>query len=432
MNIFERLDSFLWTFPALLLIVGLGAYLTLASRCVQIRRFPSILRHFYSLLRMREESDGRGIHPLKAFFAAIGGAIGIGNIIVICIAVQLGGPGALFWVWVTGFFAMMLKYSEVFIGIRHRVANHSGSYDGGPMYFLQRAFPKARWVAGIVCLLLCIYGVEILIFSEMVTSLSVNWHLPRWGIIVALLLMILWAAGGGIRRVGQVCSMVIPLFVLIFVGMSLWVLSLNWELLPSLFATVFRSAFTGHAAIGGFAGSTVLMTIVQGAARGCYSGDVGIGYASVVHSETALERPQLQAGLAILGIFLDTFIVCSMSLFLILITDVWMEPMDPGLLVQTALSRYFPYMNLFMPFLIFLLGYSTMTTIFCVGLKSAQFLAPTWGRKIYWLYALITLPLFSSVNPKTALLVMSLSGALLLIINLVGIFRLRKELDFDI
>lgn len=432
MSIFERLDAFLWTFPALLLIVGLGIYLTFASRCVQIRRFPAILRHFYQLVGTREESGGRGIHPLKAFFAAIGGAIGIGNVIVICIAVQLGGPGALFWVWVTGFFAMMLKYSEVFIGIRHRIANQSGSYDGGPMYFLQRAFPKARWIAGIVCLLLCIYGVEILIFSEMVTCISLNWHLPRWGIIVALLLMLLWAGAGGIRRVGELCSAVIPLFVLIFVGMSLWVLSLNWHLLPTLFATVFKSAFTGHAAIGGFAGSTVLMTIVQGAARGCYSGDVGIGYASVVHSESALERPQLQAGLAILGIFLDTFVVCSMSLFLILITGVWMEPMDPGLLVQTALSHYFPYMHLFMPFLVFLLGYSTMTTIFCVGLKAAHFLAPTWGKKAYWLYAIITLPLFSSVNPRTALLVMSLAGALLLIINLVGIFRLRKELDFDI
>lgn len=432
MKIFEQLNAFLWTCPALLLILVLGLYLTFSSRFLQLRRFPAIIREFSRLISLRKPGDVPGIHPLKAFFASIGGAIGISNLIVICIAIQIGGPGALFWIWVTGFFGMMLKYSEVFIGMRHRVANGSGSYDGGPMFFLQRAFPKARWVAAVVCFLLCIYGVEILMFSEVVTVVSTNWHLSRWVVMVVLLATILWAGAGGIRRVGEICARIIPCFVVVFVLMSLSVLAMNWHLLPTVFALVVKSAFTGHAAIGGFAGSTVLMTIVQGATRGCYSGDVGIGYASVVHCESALERPQLQAGLAIFGIFLDTFIVCTMSLSLILVTGVWIEPMDPGLLVQAALSKYFPYMHLFMPFLVLLLGYSTMTTVFCIGLKAAHFLSPVWGKKAYWIYAIIILPLFSNGNPATALLIMSLAGAFLLIINLLGIFRLRKELDFDI
>lgn len=430
-NILDWIDGFLWGIPAILIIVLLGLYLTVSSKAVQLRRFPAILRTFWNLLGTRE-GDERGIHPLKAFFAAIGGAIGIGNVIVICIAIQIGGPGALFWVWVTGFFGMIIKYSEVFLGIRFRIPNDRGSYDGGPMYFLQKAFPKFRWVPILVCVLLCIYGVEILIFSEMASVLSHNWHIPKWIVISALLVLVLGSASGGIRMVGEICSALIPLFVIIFMLMGSWVLFLNAARLPDLCLVILKSAFTGHAAIGGFAGSSLWIAMLQGAARGCYSGDVGIGYASVVHSESSVVRPQLQAGLAIFGIFLDTFVICTMSMLLILVTDAWFVPMDPGLLIQTVLSAYFPHMQIFMPFLIFLLGYSTMATIFCVGLKAAHFISPRYGRKVYWVYAIVVLLAFSSVELKTALLIMSLAGVCLLIVNLTGIFLLRKEIRFDL
>lgn len=429
--LFEWVDAFLWGVPAILIIVALGLYLTIRSRAVQVRRFPAIVRHFCALVGTREK-DERGIHPLKAFFASIGGAIGIGNVIVICVAIQIGGPGALFWVWVTGFFGMMLKYAEVFLGMRFRVPNEKGGYDGGPMYFLQKAFPKGRWLALLVCFLLCIYGVEILMFSEMTSVISHNWHIPKWVVIPVLLVMVLGSAAGGIRLVGEICSALIPLFVVIFVGMAGWVLIVNAGQVPDLIATIFKSAFTGHAAVGGFAGSTVWVAMWQGAARGCYSGDVGIGYASVIHSESSTLRPQLQAGLAIFGIFLDTFVICTMSMLLILVTGAWTLPIDPGMLVQTALSHYFPYMRFFMPFLILLLGYSTMATIFCVGLKAADFISPKYGRKVYWVYAVVALLAFASVDPSTALLVMSLAGVCLLIVNLTGIFFLRRELRFDL
>jgi len=427
----DSLDAFLWGVPAILIILVLGVYLTVKSKAMQVRLFPTIVSHFARLMGTREK-DARGIHPLKAFFASIGGAIGIGNIIVICVAIQIGGPGALFWVWVTGFFGMMLKYAEVFLGMRYRTPNSKGGYDGGPMYFLQKAFPKARWIAIFVCVLLCVYGVEILMFSEMTAVISHNWHIPRYIVIPVLLALVLGSALGGVRLVGEICSALIPLFVVIFVAMAGWVLILNAAEIPALIATIVKSAFTGHAAVGGFAGSTVWVAMWQGAARGCYSGDVGIGYASVIHSESSTARPQTQAGLAIFGIFLDTFVVCTMSMLLILVTGAWTLPIDPGLLVQTALSHYFPYMQFFMPFLILLLGYSTMATIFVVGLKAAHFISPKYGRKIYWVYAVVALLAFASVEPTTALLVMSLSGALLLIVNLTGIFLLRRELRYNL
>src|SRR5262249_35368517 len=148
-------------------------------------------------LTERRDPMRRGVHPLSAFFASIGGAIGVGNIIVICAAIQIGGPGAIFWTWVTAFLGMLIKYAEVYLGMRHRVRNESGSYDGGPMYFLRKAY-KVRWIAPVVATLLCIYGVEIFLFSELTATFESNWGLNRYLGIGVLLGLVLAACLGGV------------------------------------------------------------------------------------------------------------------------------------------------------------------------------------------------------------------------------------------
>lgn len=428
--ILDEVKNTLWGYPGMLLIAFIGIYLTTNSSVVQLRRFPAVLRIFFHFLRGGSQ-ENVGIHPLKAFFAAIGGAIGLGNIVVITAAVQIGGPGALFWLWITAFFGTVVKYSEVYLGLRFRVRNNSGGYDGGPMYFLRHAF-KVSWVPTLICILLCLYGVEVFQFNAVTESISVNWDVNRYVVIVVLLILVLAAGAGGVKRVGEISSALIPLFVITYLAMGIWVVINNLSILPSLFNTVITSAFTGHAAIGGFAGSTMMMALAQGAAGGAYSGDIGIGYSSIMHSESSVTQPEKQASLAIFGIFLDTVVVCTVSMMIVLSTGVWQLPIEPGLLIQTALSQYFPYMNLFMPFFIFLLGYTTLTAYFCMGIKCAQYLAPKYGRKIYFVYAVLILVLFSFANPKQALILMQLSGGLLLVINLIGIFRLRREISFDI
>ena len=288
----------------------------------------------------------------------------------------------------TAFVGSMVKYAEVYLGLKFRVPNSRGSYDGGPMYFLQRVF-KTAWMPTLVTLLLCVYGVEVYQFSVITTSVTSNLEVNQYLVIGGLLLLVIFAGSGGVRRVGTISSAIIPLFVLMYVGMSGWVLFNNIEVLPSALTGVFSAAFTGHAAFGGFLGSTLLMTISQGVRRGCYTGDLGIGYASVIHSESSAKVPEKQAALVIFDIFLDTFIICTSSILVILVTDVWHQEMDAGMLVQTALSAYFPYVNYFMPFFLFLLGYSTINAYFCVGLKCAEHLAPQRGRRIYYAYAVL-------------------------------------------
>lgn len=425
----EQFNNFLWSKVAFALIAFLGVYFTIASRFFQFRKFPQICTSFTSFFR--EKSRGTGIHPLKAFFAAIGGCIGIGNIVGICTAVQLGGPGALLWTWMGGILGMLIQYAEIYLGMKYRIPNEKGSYDGGPMYFLPLAY-KGQWVATAVSLLLCFYGVELFMFNVMADSISINWNLPLGWVVGALLISTFIVTLGGINRVGEVCSAIIPLFILLYLSMGFWVLLHELPNLPRIFLSISSGAFTPQAAIGGFAGSTVATTLSMGLSRGAYSGDIGVGYNAIIHAESSTTKFGRQASLAIVAIFIDTFVICTMSIFLILLSGHWKEPIDPTLMVQTALAQNFPYMHFFMPFFLLLLGFTTVVAYLAVGVKCAKFLSPKWGPPLYYVYAAITLPLFAFVDSSEAFLIMSLSGAFLLLLNVFGIFLLRKEVIFKL
>lgn len=427
----DILENLLWTYLGVPIVIYLGLYLSIKSNFFQIRHLPTVFKTFFGFLRLRSSDEQRGVHPLKAFFAAVGGCVGIGNIVGICTAVQLGGPGALFWIWMTALAGMVLKYSEVYLGLRYRVPNGSGGYNGGPMFFLARAF-KQSWIPQLVCLLLCIYGVEVYQFSVISTSISNNWGLNSYLVIALLLILVIFAGSGGVRRVGSISSKSLPIFVFIYVGMGGWVLLNNLTILPGVFREVFVSAFTGHAALGGFAGAGIIAAMSHGIRRGCYTGDIGVGYASVIHSESSVQVHERQAALAIFDIFLDTFIVCTTSLFLILTTGIWHQPIEAGMMVQNALGLYFPYMQFFMPLFLFMLGYNTINAYFCVGLKCAEHLSPRWGRSTYYAYAVVALLIFSFMGTAQAQTVMAIAGVSLLIINGFGIYLLRNEISFDL
>lgn len=426
----DLFEEFLWSYLGFPALLALGLYFSFKTNFVQIRAFPRVVQTFIGFMGVRDH-EGRGVHPLKAFFACVGGCVGVGNIVSICTAVQLGGPGALFWIWVTALLGMTIKYAEVYLGIKHRVPNNEGGYNGGPMYFLQKAF-NWKWISSLSALLLCIYGVEIFQFSVVVQTVSINWNLPVLPVILLLLGLVLFAGSGGVRRVGNISSAIIPIFVVLYLGMGAWILINNIAYLPSVLGNVFASAFTGHAAFGGFVGSSLFMTISQGIRRGCYTGDIAVGYASVINSESCVQRAEKQASLEFLGIALDTFLICTTSVILILVTDVWHQPIEVGLLVQTALSQHFPYMHYFMPFFLFLLGYSTINAYFIAGLKCAQYLSPRFGKAIFYTYAVIALLTFGFIDPLKAQSIMAIAGGLLLVINTVGIYRLRNQVVFSV
>lgn len=428
-NLLGTVNDSIWKYAAFL-IVSLGCYFTIKTSAFQIRLFPKILRDFLRPSTPQEQ-DAKGVHPLRAFITAVGGSIGIGNVIGICTAVQIGGPGALFWTWIAGFLGMLLQYSEVYLGMKHRVPNTQGGYDGGPMFFLPIAF-KWKKIAQISALLLCVYGVELFMFNVMTDSVVSNWHINRFLVVGGILSLVLLVVKGGVKRISTVCSAVLPVFLLLYTGMACWVLFKNAGQIPHVFSLIITGAFTKQAATGGFAGSTVLLTIAMGMSRGAYAGDIGIGYNSVIHSESRTSQPQKQASMTMVGIVFNTFILCSLSTFIVLLTGTWSSTQDVTLMIQKALSNYFPLMDYFMPVFLFLLGFLTITTYFFVGSKCASFLSPKRGKFYYSIYACFALPLFAFVNPAQAFIFMSFAGALLLILNLSGIFLLRKQIRFHL
>ena len=427
----ESLEVILWEGIATYVILLLGLYLFFRSRAYPLRRFFPTIALFFSHLRKKKQSS-QGEHPLKLFFASLGGCIGIGNLVTVCGAIHLGGPGVLFWMWVVGLLGVLIKYGEVYLGMKYRRPKKDNSgFSGGPMYFLQRAF-RSPWFARCMALLLCIYGVEIFMFNTIRDSFVENSPLSHGTITLILLSLIFFGGMRGVRQLGTISSHLVPLFIVLFCSSVFWVLAHHlWEL-PSLFCLIFRSAFTGHAAVGGFLGSSVSFALYRGFQVGCYSADIGMGYASILHSESCEKDPEKQASLALLDIFLDTYVVATAAGLLVLVTGVWKEPMDASLFVQRALEPYLPLTSFFMPLFLFLVGYTTIISYLHTGKKCAQFLFPRWGKPLFIFYAFTAFLLFSFCKAQVALSLMMVVGGALLLLNLFGIFRLRREIHFTV
>lgn len=432
----EFVDESLWNYIGVPAILCLGLYLSYKAKFMQVIHFSRVTKIFFDFLKKnkttKQSSDTIGIHPLKAFFAAVGGCIGVGNVIVVCTAVQLGGPGAVFWMWITAFIGMIVKYSEIYLGITYRIKNKNGGYSGGPMYFLQQVF-SGPLIPILVCILLCIYGVDMYMFRTVTHAFTQWWGWNEYFVIVGLLLAVLLGGEKGMERVGTISSAIIPLFLTAFSLCSLWIFILNWHALPSVFISIFTSAFTPHAAIGAFTGVGLLTTITHGMKRACYTGDIGIGYASIIHSETAEANPARQASLGIFGIFLDTFVVCTITVLLILVTGTWHQGIHEEQIVAHILSQHIPYIHILWPIFIFLLGYSSILAVFASGTKAAQFLSPLYGKSIYNFYAIIMFVLFSFIGEDGQILTtMSFIGCILLLINLWGMVKLAKKIRFTL
>lgn len=429
-EIINAVDAVLWAYMAVPLICMFGLYATWQTGAIQVRKAKRILLLAKECYQKECAHDERGINPLHAFYITLGGCVGIANIVAVCTAIKFGGPGALFWMWVTALFGMLVKYAEVYLGVQYRVENSFHSYDGGPIYYLKKVF-QSQWPSLLFALMLGIYGVEVYMFKVVTDSMIINWSIPNYIAIIGLLALILVVVQGGGKRVGYVCSMIMPFFLVLYCLMGVWVLIQHYDRVPGVFYMIITSAFSGQAAVGGFGGSTAMIALSQGVKRACYTGDIGVGYAGMVCAESSHADPKQQADLSILGIFLDTFLVCTMTVLLVLVTDVWTLGLPESEWVHQALAMHFPLMYIFMPVLIFLLGYSSLIAFFHVGSKAMRYVSPQYGERLYLVYAILAFVSFSFVDQSEALLLMSLCGACMLLLNVYAIIKLYKDIDFN-
>ncbi|EHI74649.1 alanine or glycine:cation symporter [Streptococcus criceti] len=341
LDFFNKIDTFIWGPPLLILLVGTGIYLSIRLGLLQIVKLPKALRLIFA------DSEGHGdVSSFAALCTALAATVGTGNIVGVATSIKAGGPGALFWMWMAAFFGMATKYSEGLLAIRFREKDENGEIAGGPMYYIVNGLGRNwKWLA----ILFAIFGTMTALLGSgtftQVNSItdsiknSIGWD-PRYvSIVLAILVAII--IFGGIQSISRVSTLVVPFMAVIYVLAGLTILAVNYDkLLPSI-GLVFSSSFTGHAAAGGFMGATVMVALQKGVARGVFSNESGLGSAPIAAAAAKTEEPVEQGLISMTGTFIDTIIICTLTGMAIIVTGGWSSNLDGAILTQSAFASVF-------------------------------------------------------------------------------------------
>ena len=370
------LSGWVWGPPMLVLLVGTGLYLTVILRGLQFRALPHALR-----LIWHKELSGEGdISHFAALMTALAATVGIGNIVGVATAISLGGPGAVFWMWMTGFVGMATKYAEAVLAVKYREKGEHGMR-GGPMYYLANGagLPKLAWFFALFTAL-ATFGIGNMTQANAVASIfQSTFGIEPWltGTVLTLLtgLVIL----GGIKSIGRFTSLLVPFMILGYIGASLVVLALNFAEIPHALGLIFYHAFNPAAASGGFAGSMVAASIRYGIARGVFSNESGLGSAPIAAAAARTQDPVKQALVSMTQTFIDTLVVCTMTALVILTSHAWLDGVAPGQLTSASFGETLGHTGVvIVAVATALFAYSTLIGWNYYGEKAIEYLA---GRR---------------------------------------------------
>lgn len=415
--------NWFWGIPILILIVGGGIYITIRLGFIQFRKFGYICSQTFGKMFAKKEKDE--VSPMAAACAALASSIGASNIVGVPVAIAMGGPGALFWIWLIALIGCATKYCEVALGVKYREKNADGEWVGGPFYYL-RGFggPVGKFLGGFYAFGLMIELVPSLASQGLsATSQFLVFGVPNYisAIIIAALVVIVCV--GGFKRISSAMDLLVPIMAVIYMLGAFVIIFMNiGNLIPSLIS-VFRYAFTPHAAVGGFAGSTVALALRWGAARGVYSNEAGFGTAPTAHSSADVDHPIRQAAWGVFEVTVDTLIVCSVTALAILCSGVWTsEKYDAGAMAQAAFNSVFgSFGDYFVAICVFLFVFSTLVVCVYYGQRQAEFLFGLKFSKIWrWIYPLFMV--IAAFGMDLTQMYMLTDGflALIMIPNMIG------------
>ncbi len=322
--VLNAIDSFMWGPPLITLLVGTGIYLTVRLHLLQVFRLPLALR-----LIFKAQNKGEGdVSSFKALCVALAATVGTGNIVGVATAVKVGGPGAIFWMWMAAFFGMATKYAEGLLAVKYRSVDAKGDIAGGPMFYIRNGMgekwkPLATFFA-IACILVAYLGIGTFPqVNAIVDSMELSFGFPKVATDAILTFFIAAITIGGLQSIAKVASGIIPFMAFLYIAISFGLLVANIDQLPAAVALIFTDAFTGSAAAGGFAGSTVMMAMQNGIARGVFSNESGLGSAPIAAAAAKTKYPAEQGLISMTGTFIDTIIICTMTGIALVITGVW-------------------------------------------------------------------------------------------------------------
>jgi AGCS family alanine or glycine:cation symporter len=434
----DIISGYVWGPPLIVILVGTGIYFSLRLRFIQVRGFSHSLG-LISGKYDRDQDKGQITH-FQALSAALSATIGTGNIAGVATAIATGGPGAVFWMWVTAFIGMSIKFSSCLLALKYRVIDPDGSVRGGPMYYIEQGLgakfkPLAFFFA--FCTAIATLGIGNMVQSNSVAdALKDLFHFSSQGngpftfrLLVGLFLAILTGLVilGGIKRIGQVASRLVPFMTVAYVGGALFILFTNLGMILPAFKLILTHAFTPIAATGGFLGSSVLLTLRMGVSRGIFSNESGLGTAPMIHAAARTEEPVREGLVAMIGPFVDTIIICTMTALVIIISGSWNSGIDGAPLTAQAFESFLPDLGCYIVSLgLCLFAFSTLISWYYYGEKGVEYLL---GHRLIipykWLY-LAVIPLGAVVKLKIVWGFADICNGFMALPNLIALLGLSN------
>ena len=441
----SAVNNFIWGVPAMICIIGVGLLLTIKTKFLQIRKFPYAMKETLGRVFKKQDASDGSMTPFQAVCTALASTVGTGNIAGVAGAIAIGGPGAVFWMWISAILGMCTKFSEVTLAVHFRERNQEGDYVGGPMYYIKNGLSK-NW--HFLAVLFSAFGVltvfgtgnatQVNTITTAINSALLNFHVISQssvgtanliiGIIVAILVALILL--GGIKRIGQVAERLVPFMAFIYIFFALGVVVLNIDQLPAVFGSIINGAFHPASVTGGIVGS-FFMSMKKGVARGIFSNEAGLGSAPIAAAAANSDSPAQQGLISMTGTVIDTIIICTMTGLSIVLTGAWQQEGLEGVQVTTyAFQKGLPISEQVAAFLLMLcLVFFAFTTILGWDYYSERCLEYLSGKHkkailVYrWLYILAVF-IGPYMTVKAVWTIADIFNGLMAIPNMIAIFAL--------
>ena len=430
-TILSAISSFIWGPPLLILLSGTGLYLTLRLGFLQIRYLPRALGYLFA----RGANKGKGdVSSFAALCTALAATIGTGNIVGVATAVQAGGPGSIFWMWLVALLGMATKYAECLLAVKYRVRDKYGFMAGGPMYYIERGL-GIKWLAKLFALfgvLVAFFGIGTFPQVNAIThAMQDTFNVPVVITATVVTVLVAMIILGGVRRIARASAVIVPFMALGYVTTSIIILIVNYDKLPAAIALIIQSAFNPQAALGGAVGFTVMKAIQSGVARGIFSNESGLGSAPIAAAAAQTKEPVRQGLISMTGTFLDTIIVCTMTGLVLVITGAWSNPELSGASVTNyafaqGLGTSFGATIVTVGLLFF--AFTTILGWCYYGERCFLYLVGIRGIKMYRFVFIVLVGAGSFLTLDLIWILADIVNGLMAFPNLVALIGLRKEI----
>ena len=434
-------NNFIWGVPAMVCIFGVGLYLSIRTNFLQIRKFPYAIKTTLGrIIRKRDASDG-AITPFQAVCTALAATVGTGNIAGVAGAIAIGGPGAIFWMWVSALFGMCTKYAEVTLAVHYREINANGELVGGPMYYIKNGLSKKwHWLAYLFAAfgVLTVFGTgnatQVNTITTAINSALLNYNVISEsavstsnliiGIIIAILIAMILL--GGIKRIGHVTEKLVPFMALLYILLGLGVILLNIQNVPAVFASIFRGAFQPRAVTGGIVLS-MFTSLKKGVSRGIFSNEAGLGTGSIAHACADTKKPVKQGMFGIFEVFTDTIVICTLTALVILCSGVAVDygkAAGAELTILGFTSTYGSWVSIFTAVAMCCFAFSTAVGWGLYGARCIEFLFSEKVIKPFMVIYSLDAILGATANLGLMWSIAETFNGLMAIPNLIALFLL--------